>query len=321
MSSFEKINYSLRPAKSIERKMLCEAFQRLSQFKKLKSYFYIGFGSIYFSDFQLIHRTLNISRMKSIEQETSKKDRFQFNLPFRCIDLLMGHSNDMLDRLPWDELMIMWLDYDGGLESSVLKDVQKFFTQAKPGSLFLVSLNAHPAKILISDEEDSEEETTRLDTLKKAVGAENVEASWRERDFGGWGTGKIYRSIIQNKIDETLAARNGVIETDKLIYQQLFNFNYQDGVRMQTVGGILYDEGQKPQFSSCDFDDLEFIRKDTEPYQIKVPKLTFREIHHLDSKLPANSSNSIKIPGVPQKDIDAYREIYRFFPKFAETEF
>jgi hypothetical protein len=59
--SYEKINYSLRPAKSIERKMLCDAFRRLSAFGKVENYQYIGFGSTYFSDFSLFHKALGIS--------------------------------------------------------------------------------------------------------------------------------------------------------------------------------------------------------------------------------------------------------------------
>jgi hypothetical protein len=52
-SSYRKINYTLRPAKNIERKMLCEAFHKLHPFGKVQNYRYIGFGSTYFSDFIL----------------------------------------------------------------------------------------------------------------------------------------------------------------------------------------------------------------------------------------------------------------------------
>ena len=58
--SYEKINYSLRPAKCIERKMLCETFRRLSIFGKVETYSYIGFRCTFFSDFALFHKSLNI---------------------------------------------------------------------------------------------------------------------------------------------------------------------------------------------------------------------------------------------------------------------
>ena len=52
-SSFEKFNYALRPAKNMQRKMLCEALARLSRIAGLVSYRYIGFGAIGFHDFCL----------------------------------------------------------------------------------------------------------------------------------------------------------------------------------------------------------------------------------------------------------------------------
>jgi len=62
-----KVNYVLRPAKNVERKMLCEAFQRLTNFASLREYRYIGFGSIFFSDFTLFHRNLGISDLIDID--------------------------------------------------------------------------------------------------------------------------------------------------------------------------------------------------------------------------------------------------------------
>ena len=38
----QKINYIIRPAKNIERKMLCETLQKLSYFNHLDKYAYIG---------------------------------------------------------------------------------------------------------------------------------------------------------------------------------------------------------------------------------------------------------------------------------------
>ena len=43
--SYQKVNYALRPAKNIERKMICEALRQLSGFCLVETYRYIGFGS------------------------------------------------------------------------------------------------------------------------------------------------------------------------------------------------------------------------------------------------------------------------------------
>lgn len=61
------VNYRLRPAKNIERKMMGEVFGRLSAVEPLKAYQYVGFGAEFFSDFALYHQTLGIADMSSIE--------------------------------------------------------------------------------------------------------------------------------------------------------------------------------------------------------------------------------------------------------------
>src|SRR5437588_11821501 len=94
--SGEKIDYNLRPAKQIERKMLCEAFRRLSAFDLIESYRYVGLGSFYFADFVLIHRLLGITNLVSIEAEGSKAQRFRFNRPYDCVKLRFDHSTIIL---------------------------------------------------------------------------------------------------------------------------------------------------------------------------------------------------------------------------------
>ena len=45
-SSFTKIDYRLRPAKSVERRMMAESFLRLRPFGSVESYRYVGMGSV-----------------------------------------------------------------------------------------------------------------------------------------------------------------------------------------------------------------------------------------------------------------------------------
>ena len=109
---YERIDYNLRPAKSIERKMLCEAFRRLLSFSDLTEYRYVGFGSTFFSDFSLIHKSLGLTDLISIEKEEKDKRRFRFNRPYKCIKLCFGNANDVLPNLSWAKKIILWLDYD-----------------------------------------------------------------------------------------------------------------------------------------------------------------------------------------------------------------
>ncbi|MFC1976363.1 O-methyltransferase [Chloroflexota bacterium] len=311
--SYERINYSLRPAKSIERKMLCDAFRRLSEFGSVESYRYVGFGSPYFSDFYLFHKQLGFTNMISIERDEVNRSRFEFNRPFNCIDIEFGHSSEVLPLFSWDVRTIIWLDYDGRLDASVLTDVDFVCKKALPGSVIIISVNAQP---------DRPAGTKRVDLLKDHVGEDNVPRDISDGDLAGWGTARVYRRIITNTILQTLNDRNGGRASgSKIEYQQLFNFHYADGAKMLTIGGLLYDEGQAHMVAKCAFNDLSFAKMEEEAYRIDIPCLTYREIRHLDLQLPpSNEEMDLGAPGVPQRDIKKYEKLYRYFPTFAETE-
>lgn len=322
VSSSRKINYSLRPAKQIERKMLVESLRRLNEFQRIEHYRYIGFGSFYFADFLLIHKSLGISDMLSIEREKSITERSIFNRPFKCVEMRFEESNSVLPTLKWDIPTIMWLDYDGKLESSVLTDVAFFCANASPGSVIIISVNMHPGKF-----------ETALGELRENVGTAKVPVDVNDKDLRQSGTGTICRRIIINEILDTLNTRNGGIAPGSRIqYQQLFNFHYADDAPMLTTGGLIYEVGQEEKVDKCGFKNLRFIRTGMEfkrsdegilqddAYKIAVPNLTYRELRHLDAQLPNGDIEKIVVPGIPKADVEKYAEIYRYFPTYAETE-
>ena len=158
MPSYEKINYLLRPNKSVERKMVCEMLSSISTIEDMTSYQYIGFGSTYFADFSLFHRNLGISRMISIEKEERAQDRCEFNKPFACIELTIGNSSNILPNLNINTRnSIIWLDYDGIISEVVFSDINTIFGMMKPDSFFMLSINAE-LKMLQKDSEENEEE-------------------------------------------------------------------------------------------------------------------------------------------------------------------
>ena len=62
---------------------------------------------------------------------------------------------------------------------------------------------------------------------------------------------------------------------------------------MLTVGGVLYQEGQRVHLNQCDFASLSYSRTNDDPYRIEVPLLTFKELQALDAQLPGS------IPSLP----------------------
>lgn len=308
--SYEKINYALRPAKCIERKMLCNVLGKLSCFRSVDSYRYIGFGSTNFSDFALFHKTLGITNMISIERDVENRERFLFNLPYKCISVEFDESNVVLPRLEWKIPTILWLDYDDRLNANMLTDVKFFCASALPGSLLILTVNAQPDKL----------GEPRLDQLRQRVGEEKVPLDVNEHSLSGWETAQVYRRIINNEIAETLMQRNGTLSVgSRLQYKQLMHFHYADGAKMLTVGGVIYDEGQKGIIAGCHFEALPFVKTEQVPYEIETPNLTYREIHHLDSQLPTQDHQELTT-AVPLRDREVYSRVYRYFPTFAETE-
>jgi len=336
-ASYRLVDYSLRPAKSIERKMLAEALRRLSFFDHVSNYRYIGFGSTYFTDFILFHRTLGIRDMISIEERVTDKPRFEFNRPFNCIRMEYENSNTVLPRLDWDKEVIVWLDYDKGLDFQKLQDVACVCAKAVSGSVLIVTVNAHPVDVLRNRDLKTEEEMQQF-RLKKFIEnlGEHRASDFSSTDLEKWNMEKTYRRVILNEIERTLADRNGLIsdEHKKLRYQPLFNFHYSDGVKMLTVGILLYTEEDGEKLKRCNFEDpgLDFIRTGSEAYQIRVPRLTHRERRYLDKTLPRVTGEGIEGDGsatdveedidigIPLGDIEHYIRLYRFFPNFAETE-
>ena len=324
--SYKKINYGLRPTKSIERKMLVEAFRKLSEFSTLESYRYIGFGSTYFSDFALFHKSLGIKNMISIEQDVHNQERFRFNCPFKCIDIRFGPSNEILPLLEWDLKTILWLDYDGQLNRHVLEDVSFFTASAVPGSIIIVSVNAQPENLPPDQISQTETYTSqlhdyRLERLKSRVGEEKIPTNISRNDLNGWNNARLYQRIITNQIQETLLARNGSRNRDnEILYKQTFNFHYADGAKMLTVGGLLYERGQTHIVAKCAFEDLIFAKIDETPYLIEVPNLTYRELRFLDKLLPIETEKDLEASPIPKEDVKKYASIYRYFPTFAETE-
>ncbi|MCD1261995.1 hypothetical protein B5M42_024740 [Paenibacillus athensensis] len=307
-SSYERINYSIRPSKAIERKMLCESFRKLDEFAALETYRYIGFGSTFFSDFILFHKNLGITNMISIEKDIENQERFEFNKPFNCIEMEFGLSKEVLPTIEWYYKSIIWLDYDTQINEDVLTDLNTIFSNIISGSIVVITCNAHyrPNQAYHVMKKNL---NNRMPHYIKEDDCENWKAALRTRDI-------MYDEIVSVINTRNIPRRTG----NKFVFQQLFNFHYSDGTRMITFGGIFFEEGEKERFEKCGFSRLPYIRTEKDPFYIEVPSLTIREIRNLDSQLPNENLADVMLPGVKSDDIRKYSENYRFFPTFSETD-
>jgi hypothetical protein len=145
-ASWRKIDYSLRPAKHAERRILSEIFRRLRPFRPVEDYQYVGMGSLWFADFSLFHRALGIRDMISIESSPGgSRERFEANKPFGCITVDYRKSSEVLPELKWDQPYFIWLDYDDPLSVEMLLDMQTVATHALSGTTLAVTVQCHRA--------------------------------------------------------------------------------------------------------------------------------------------------------------------------------
>lgn len=141
--SGQKINYSLRPQKCVERKIMCELLSTCETAVPIHKYRYIGFGSFYFSDFVLFHNQLNIDQMISIEK-SSNKMRYEFNKPYGCIEMYYGNADVVLSseiNFSDDIKDIIWLDFDDAFQKSMLSDLMTAVRKISSGSFLFTSFN------------------------------------------------------------------------------------------------------------------------------------------------------------------------------------
>jgi hypothetical protein len=318
-SSFEKIDYSIRPAKHTERRMLSEVFRRLWPFQSISDYVYVGFGAVTFSDFILFHRNLGVREMLSIEREPDSIERVRENAPFE-IKIDNRSSAEALPDLQWGKRQILWLDYDGALSSDMLLDAGTVAANAASGTVLAVSFNCHRAKEL-DDVKSADEGVEAIELFRDRYGRERVSDEVSEDDLYGWPFAKLGRKLFSAEIESSLATRNIEIDQpDVVSFHRICEIEYQDGAKMTTLVGIFVAEKDAEKLFACKFDSLDFLEKDGSPIRIVVPRLTIREIRALERQLPLAQGADINPGFVPLNDANKFVDLYRYLPNFGILE-
>lgn len=307
--SYARVNYSIRPAKHVERRMIFEGLRRLDRISDLSTYRYIGFASPFFVDFRLAHKEIGIQALLNIEREVGDKARFEFNRPYGCIEMEFGEASQVLDELDWTQRSIVWLDYDKALDDQQLSDVARLAGNLPSGSVLLVSTNAYPGTL-----------EGRIGELQQRLG-ENLPHHVDDPELlGGWSTAELYRDILHQVITSEVDTRNqGLATGAQFEYTQWFNFRYADGAKMLTVGGTIFDAGFQFQAQGMGLEELEFTRSGREAYEIEVPHLTHREMAHLESRFPCPAGDA-GLDFLHDEEIARYAALYRYYPRYADVD-
>lgn len=322
ISSSYRVQYDMRPAKQVERRMLVDALQHLAAAHfPVADYQYTGFGAIYFVDFILFHKILGLGKLVSLEQQESLTSRMKFNRPFSCVEIKMVPASSEIPNLSRDVRHLVWLDYDGVLQRDFLSDIQSAITVLPAGSILLVTVDVEPP-----EDHDYRFVDPQFDNSKNVLGPKHwkryfeyhassyLKLGLTDADFGKSGLILRCTEILKAAFTKSIVAR------PELEFLPMFNFAYKDSHSMLTMGGMVAGRAEKRQLRASKLGDTVYYRDDfgSPPFEIKVPRFTRKERIYLDREMPCADGWVPEEFHLDPEDVRRYRDIYRFLPAFAE---
>jgi Putative O-methyltransferase len=315
MASYEKFDYSVRPNKRTQRKMIFDALARYIAVFPRARFSYVGFGSMWFTDFLYAHRRLGLQSLTSIEAPEGFR-RAAFNRPFKCVRMVEGYSSTVLPTLTWRRPAIVWLDYDYGPESESLQDLSYLSNQLASRSVLMVTYDAAPPW---NENATADERVESVRKVFKNAAPPQVQKPGRGKprvphrsSYAPTLTALLW-SFLKNEL-----VRNGRAGADDLAWSPLFSFFYRDGAPMITVAAALLNASDREALDrSRPFEHLHYALGET-PFSIAIPPLTPRERAELDRRLPCRT---VKLPfPLGREQIESYRSLYRYYPLLAEVD-
>lgn len=339
MSSSNKINYSVRVNKSIERKIIAEGISNVISKLEL-TYQYIGFGSLWFTDFIYFHKALKIDDMTSIERDPIIFERANYNKPFSCIKLIRGDSSDVLQAALLDNSKpaVIWLDYDDNVFhcSSYLADVDSIVNHCGHGSIVIVTMNVvnNTVRDLKRKSESTSEPNEWVnrvrEMLRNTFGMVDIEVKANSQFTSQEKFIKLIDPFFLETIKNSLYGSGG-----KKAAFKIFDFSYADNAEMVTKGFLILDVDKKQDWEKIQPLKSKYFIND-ETFRIDAPILTTREKYSIDKTLPssnieefiisagthaddATSLNAEKL-GFPVniQTLRSYSELYKYYPTFTE---
>lgn len=311
MASFKYVNYSLRPSKNIQRQIVFNGIHALKTELDLREMVYIGFGSIWFTDFVMAHKQLDINDMISMEKDEIGYCRAVFNKPYATVHIQHGHSSQVLFDLfkecsfrtrPW----VIWLDFDSKLNEDLRDDIRSVIENAPDNSVFIVTFNGRDS--LYGYAKD------RADGLRRLLGSVVPDDLSKHQCKG-------------LHMQDTLAdlttdfMKSIVIESSRQGgFIPVFRTIHKDTSPMVTVGGFLPSHDNHDDAKRVIDIKTVCCRPDR---PIDAPLLTIREAAVLQSLLPTSERLSREIVRSNGFDLDddqiaTFETYYREYPVFAQ---
>lgn len=319
--SFATVNFTLRPKKQIERKIIIECLREVlgTLGADICRYEYVGMGSIYYYDFILFHKFLSIKEMTSIDKYWTRK-RFIFNRPYDFINFKNIDSSEFLQQHKFNGHTILWMDYDYSIfrmvaddvvQTNVLDDLLTVVRKAKSGDIFMVTIRSG-----MPPKRSQREKFFKV--FSDYIGNEYLPGS----ELSEKETASLLHKLLLNYIEENS-------KFSDLKFRKLFAFSYNDGTPMYTLGGIFHNVDVTQSEPRC----IRAVSGGEEIATIDVPNLTFKEKMHLDARIreleqdvnqtksSSELSKRLRKLGfeLDSRELKSYLVYYRYYPQYFES--
>ncbi|RWA58380.1 MAG: hypothetical protein EOQ27_30050 [Mesorhizobium sp.] len=285
------------------------------RFAPIESYQYVGFGSVAFIDFRMVHKALGIKNLISIEatEDPAEQTRFRHNNPYAGLALHFGHSSKVLPMLDLAKHSLVWLDYDNLLSRSMANDLATVARRAASGSFIGVTFtSAFPPLAPGRDKELKRLKEEFPDFLAEDAKA-SVFDGLKYAEFGR----SVLGALLQKAISDADAGEQ--VPGKKRSAQQVCFFRYRDGAPMTTVAWVIASEEDLSVFKACDFDALPFVRRGAESFRIEIPLVTPFEVREMEKRLP-NLAVATDLDWIPEEHRKNFCDVYRYLPHFSVVE-
>lgn len=310
-STAKFIPYGLRPLKQTERRLLLDFLKCVSEVGvSLSTFRYVGMGGTAFYDFHLMHRFAGIQSMVSLERDADIFPRCDFNRPFEFIELRNQTAADFLATDTSTRQTVYWFDYDDGIGPDIAADIISIGTRIALGGFAFVTVYADPPGAL-----EKATSAQRLGYFQQQFGELSIGLS--ADDMENVNFPRTIHRILLNAFSHAFAVRSDGQ------FEPLFQVEYKDSSRMITVGGCFVHPSVAKAVNEKVKTAFPFLLR-SHPYRIPHLNLTERERAVFDlavtkSRRNSRQANSLKALGFKEAQIDAYREIIRYLPRYHES--
>lgn len=320
--------YHLRPNKNIDRNLFVQTLLGLSRIYHISQYQYTGFGSYLFDDFKLLHNTLNISHMTSLERDPVSYERAKFNVPYHCIHIKNIGSHDYITNLNVKDNShnIFWLDFVCPSEiNEQLNDYATLLSALNSHDIVRITVNANSASLgKNKDKKDLHE--YRLEQLKERITDEYLPVDIKPTDMNTQGYPLVLLKILKTVVMRTFT-EDPSYNTNFLF--PLFSSVYADGQPMLTFLGIVLNshrEEKKIKDALKDYPHNNF--KWDDPCKIQIPPLSMLEITEINKMLPNQKAQQHLMHKFPfifptsnLENLKSYISYYKYYPNYHQISF